>query len=98
VLGGQDWEGFGIVFLEAALSGRPSVAGRTGGAGDAVVDGVTGLLVDPESPDELTNALRRLLADRTLREQLGGAGLERARTQFTSGAAAARLRAQVGWS
>ena len=74
VLGGADWEGFGIVFLEAALSQRPSIAGRTGGASDAVVDDVTGLLVDPESPHELTDALRRLFRDDRLRERLGRAG------------------------
>lgn len=98
VLGGADWEGFGIVFLEAALSGRPSIAGRTGGASDAVVHDVTGLLVDPESPSELTGALRRLLHDRGLRERLGLAGLERARTQFTPGVAAEGLLSQLGWN
>jgi phosphatidylinositol alpha-1,6-mannosyltransferase len=98
VLGGADWEGFGIVFLEAALSRRPSIAGRSGGAGDAVVDEVTGLLVDPESPHELTHALRRLLQDDQLRDRLGRAGQEMARTRFTSGAAAESLRAQLGWN
>jgi phosphatidylinositol alpha-1,6-mannosyltransferase len=97
LLGGNDWEGFGIVFLEAALSGRPSIAGRTGGARDAVVDEVTGLLIDPESPIALRNALRRLLKDRPLRDQLGRAGLERAAAQFTPAAAAERLRHEAGW-
>jgi phosphatidylinositol alpha-1,6-mannosyltransferase len=96
VLGGTDWEGFGIVFLEAALSGRPSIGGRTGGAGDAVVDEVTGLLVDPESPDELTGALRRLLRDGRLRDRLGRAGLDMARTRFTPAAAADRLWSELG--
>ena len=98
LLGGNDWEGFGIVFLEAALSGRPSIAGRTGGARDAVVDEATGLLIDPESPATLRDALRRLLKDRPLRERLGRAGLERAATQFTPAAAAERLRSQCGWN
>jgi phosphatidyl-myo-inositol dimannoside synthase len=98
LLGGSDWEGFGIVFLEAALSGRPSIAGRTGGSRDAVVDEKTGLLVDPESATALPDALRRLLKDRQLREQLGRAGLERATTQFTAAAAAERLRTQFGWN
>lgn len=98
LLNGLAWEGFGIVFLEAALSGRPSIAGCTGGASDAVVHERTGLLVDPESPNELTAALRRLLQDRALRDRLGRAGLEMARTRFTSGAAVERLLAQLGWS
>jgi phosphatidylinositol alpha-1,6-mannosyltransferase len=98
VLGGADWEGFGIVFLEAALSGRPSIAGRTGGTADAVVDEVTGLLVDPESPDELTGALRRLLRDDRLRDRLGRAGEEAARTRFSPAAAAERLSTQLGWN
>jgi glycosyltransferase involved in cell wall biosynthesis len=98
VLGGADWEGFGIVFLEAALSRRPSIAGRTGGASDAVANDVTGLLVDPESPDELTGALRRLFRDDRLRDRLGRAGQEMARTRFTSDAAAQSLRTQLGWN
>jgi phosphatidylinositol alpha-1,6-mannosyltransferase len=98
LLGGAEWEGFGIVFLEAALSRRPSIAGSTGGAGDAVVNEVTGLLVDPESPHELTSALRRLLQDDQLRDRLGRAGREMARTRFTSDAAAESLRTQLGWN
>jgi glycosyltransferase involved in cell wall biosynthesis len=47
-LDGTDWEGFGIVFAEAGLAGRAAIGGRSGGAVDAIVDGVTGLLVDPE--------------------------------------------------
>lgn len=97
-LNGADFEGFGIVFLEAALAGRPSIAGRTGGASDAVVDDITGLLVDPDSPHQLTDTLRRLVQERPLRERLGRAGQERARTQFTPSAAADSLRTQLGWN
>ena len=42
---GLEQEGFGIVFLEAAAAGVPQVAGASGGAGEAVVDGETGLVV-----------------------------------------------------
>src|SRR5262249_14775190 len=45
-LDSNDVEGFGMVFLEAGATGKPVVAGRSGGIEDAVVDGVTGLLVD----------------------------------------------------
>ncbi|MEZ5230033.1 MAG: glycosyltransferase [Acidimicrobiales bacterium] len=48
--GGLEQEGFGIVFLEAAAVGIPQIAGRSGGADEAVVDGVTGIVVD--RPDE----------------------------------------------
>jgi phosphatidylinositol alpha-1,6-mannosyltransferase len=58
-----DSEGFGLVFLEAAASGKPSVAGKAGGTGSAVVDGETGLRVDGENVEEVAQALIRLLSD-----------------------------------
>lgn len=97
-LGGTDFEGFGIVFVEAALAGRPSIAGRSGGTADAVVDQLTGLLVEPERAGELTGALRRLLADGDLRRRLGQAGAERARSRFSTRAVGDSLRAQLGWN
>ena len=61
---GLEQEGFGIVFLEAAACGVPQVAGRSGGADEAVVHGQTGLVVDdPGDPGRVAAALRRLLAD-----------------------------------
>jgi len=77
-----DVEGFGIVFLEANAAGKPVIAGRTGGAVEAVQDGVTGLLVNPDDPSEIAAALRRLLSDTRLRERLGLAGLQRVRSEF----------------
>jgi phosphatidyl-myo-inositol dimannoside synthase len=76
--GGFAGEGFGIAFLEAAAHGRPVVAGNVGGALDAVIDGVTGLLVDPCDQLAVAEAITRLLLDRDLAEQLGRAGRERA--------------------
>jgi phosphatidylinositol alpha-1,6-mannosyltransferase len=58
-----DTEGFGLVFLEVAASGKPVVAGKAGGTGSAVVDGETGLRVDGEKVEEITQALARLLCD-----------------------------------
>jgi phosphatidylinositol alpha-1,6-mannosyltransferase len=58
-----DTEGFGIVFLEAAACGKAAIAGRAGGTGSAVLDGVTGLRVDGESVEALTDSLQQLLAD-----------------------------------
>jgi phosphatidylinositol alpha-1,6-mannosyltransferase len=75
-------EGFGIVFLEAALAGKPSVAGRVGGAREAVVDGETGLLVNGESPGEIAQAAGRLLADPAYAQRLGDAARRRALAEF----------------
>jgi glycosyltransferase involved in cell wall biosynthesis len=56
------------------------------------------MLVDPERPGELTDAIRRLLDDPDLRQRLGRAAEERARTQFSSRALAERLQTGLGWS
>jgi phosphatidylinositol alpha-1,6-mannosyltransferase len=77
--GGLAGEGFGIVYMEAAAFGKPVVAGRAGGALDAVVDGETGLLVDADDPIAVADALARLLQDRELASSLGRAGAQRAR-------------------
>lgn len=79
---GDDVEGFGIVFLEAALAGLPSVAGRSGGAPEAVLDGETGLLVDSTDPQAIAGAVQRLRADPELRRRLGRAGRERGLRDF----------------
>jgi phosphatidyl-myo-inositol dimannoside synthase len=77
--GGFAGEGFGIVFLEAGLHGLPVVAGDVGGARDAVVDGETGLLVDPTDHVALAGALTELLSDPERAGRLGRAGAARAR-------------------
>ena len=75
---GLEQEGFGIVFLEAAACGVPQVAGRSGGAAEAVADGETGIVVDdPADPGEVARALRRLLADPGLRRSMGDAARRR---------------------
>jgi phosphatidylinositol alpha-1,6-mannosyltransferase len=76
--GGFAGEGFGIVYLEAAAHGKPVVAGNVGGAPDAVIDGETGLLVDPQDPLAVAEAIVRLLSDRELARRLGAAGRARA--------------------
>ncbi len=81
--GGLEAEGYGIVFVEAAACGVPSVAGRSGGSHEAVVDGETGLVVDPRDVPAVRAALERLLADDTLRERLGDAARRRAVDQLT---------------
>jgi phosphatidyl-myo-inositol dimannoside synthase len=78
-----DVEGFGIVFLEANAAGKAVIGGRSGGAVEAVVDGTTGCLVNPEDAAEVGDALRRLLSDRELRTRMGAAGARRANHEFT---------------
>lgn len=90
-LGGTDWEGFGIVFIEAALAAKPSVAGRDGGAADAVEHGVTGLIVDGDRVEDIAGAFFKLIEDRALRQRMGQAARERAERQFTGSVLAARF-------
>jgi len=73
---GHSVEGFGLVYLEASAHGLPVVAHTIGGVAEAVADGVTGLLVPPHHPAQLTAAFERLISDRTLRHRLGYAGLD----------------------
>ena len=72
--GGLQTEGLGLAILEASAAGLPVVVGRSGGAGDAVRDGWTGLLVRAEDPAELAAALVRLLRDPALAQAMGRAG------------------------
>lgn len=71
-----DTEGAGVIFLEAAALGKPAIAGRAGGTGDSVREGVTGFRVDPARPDELSDKLALLLRDRELARRMGEAGRE----------------------
>jgi len=64
-------EGFGLTLLEAAACGKPVIAGRHGGTTDTVIDGTTGLLVDPNDLEATASALIRLLSDRELAKRLG---------------------------
>ena len=73
-LGGADVEGLGIVYLEASACALPVVAGDSGGAPDAVVEGETGYVVDGRDAATVTEPLVRLLIDPTLREALGTRG------------------------
>jgi len=82
--GGLEQEGFGIVFLEAAACGVPSVAGASGGSAEAVVHGETGLVVDhPNDPVAVAGALAHLLDDVDLRHRQGAAARARAVEQFS---------------
>ena len=90
--GGLEQEGFGIVFLEAAAAGAACVAGDSGGAAEAVVDGTTGLVVaHPDDPAQVATALERLLEDPELRRRQGEAARARAVGYFAYDVLAGRL-------
>jgi phosphatidylinositol alpha-1,6-mannosyltransferase len=93
---GLEQEGFGIVFLEAAAAGVPQVAGDSGGAAEAVVDGETGLVVRaPDDPRAVAGALARLLDDPDERARMAAAGRVRAVESFAYDVLADRLGAAL---
>lgn len=79
IMFGQMTEGFGIVFLEAAAVGIPSIAGNVGGQSEAVLDGKTGLIVDGLDISQVKGAIKRLALDPALRNQMGEDGVKWAR-------------------
>ncbi|PYR68869.1 MAG: hypothetical protein DMF88_07810 [Acidobacteria bacterium] len=76
-------EGFGLVFIEAALRGKPSLGGRSGGIPDAVLDGVTGVLVDPQDPVAIARAAIDLLSNPARAASLGAAARARAENELS---------------
>ncbi|MFE0177045.1 glycosyltransferase family 4 protein [Streptomyces sp. NPDC059002] len=74
--GGLDVEGLGIVYLEASATGLPVVAGDSGGAPDAVLDGETGWVVRGGVPEEAADRITALLGDAELRARMGERGRE----------------------
>ena len=91
-LASHDVEGFGLVFLEAGACAKPVVAGRSGGIEDAVVDGFTGLIVDPSDTQDIGQALIRLLTDSELRGRLGRQARDRVEKERTWSIAGARVQ------
>ncbi|MEU1048237.1 glycosyltransferase family 4 protein [Streptomyces sp. NPDC005897] len=90
--GGLELEGLGIVYLEAAASGLPVVAGDSGGAPDAVREGVTGHVVDGRSVAATADRLIRLLRDPRLARAMGDAGRHWVRTAWSWDHSYATLR------
>lgn len=78
-----DMEGLGVSLLQASAAAVPIVATRAGGLPEAVQDGTTGLLVEPGNIPALTGALRQLITDAGLRQQLGTAGRQRILSEFS---------------
>ncbi|MEY4722971.1 MAG: hypothetical protein RLZZ324_484 [Candidatus Parcubacteria bacterium] len=79
---GADVEGFGIVYLDAALMGKPSVGTRAGGIPEAVKDGETGILVPPADAPALADALRKIMDDPSYAARLGIQGRARVKRDF----------------
>ena len=71
-------EGFGLVYLEAAVAGIPSIAGRIGGVPEVVVDNETGILVEPGDISGLAGAIVKMIENDDLRKALGKRAKERA--------------------
>ena len=95
--GGLEQEGFGIVFLEAAACGVPQVAGNSGGAAEAVEDGVSGLVVrKPDDPRAVATAFEQLLDDPAAARRMGAAGRARAVREFSYDVLADRLGRSLG--
>jgi phosphatidylinositol alpha-1,6-mannosyltransferase len=88
---GAEEEGFGIVFLEAAACAVPAVAGRSGGAHEAVADGETGFVVEPRDTEAVGAALRDLCADPERRARMGAAARARAVGEYSYEQLVARL-------
>lgn len=77
-------EGFGLTLIEASALGLPVIATKVTGCVDAVVDGSTGILVDVDNAEQLSNAINDLLENPKLRSELGKNGSERATELFDS--------------
>ena len=75
-------EGFGIVYLEANACAKPVIGGRSGGVAEAVRDGETGFLVDPERPGEIAEKALYLLSHPKEAEEMGERGLQWVRETF----------------
>lgn len=73
---GLEVEGLGIVYLEASACGLPVIAGASGGAPDAVIEGVTGFVVDGTNTAQIAQRATQLLLDENLRRSMGSSGRE----------------------
>jgi len=91
-LGTVGGEGFGRVYVEAALAGKPVVGSLSGGAAEAVLHGKTGFLVNPDSSDEVAEAVVAILEDPRLAAAMGSVGREWALDTFSEEALSRSLK------
>jgi phosphatidylinositol alpha-1,6-mannosyltransferase len=96
-LHGLDIEGLGMVFLEAAACGLPVVVGRSGGSPDAVLDGVTGRLVDGRDAAQVATAVAGLLADPASAAQMGARGRAWVEGEWSWDRTVTDLRRMLEW-
>lgn len=87
------YESFGLIYLEAMNYAKPVIGCRAGGIPEVIDDGVSGLLVDPEAPEQLAAAILRLVASPTLLHEYGLAGRQRLLAHFTHVAMAQQFAA-----
>jgi len=80
---GPDVEGFGMVFLEAGAAGKPVIGGCSGGTGEAIRDGVTGIRVDGENVEAIAAAVIEILADADKARAMGEQGRQWVESAFT---------------
>ncbi len=92
IKGRGDVEGFGIAYLEANACEKPVIGGRSGGVPDAVIDGETGLLVDPLDINQIAEALVKLLTNFELTRKLGKKGRERVEKELNWQEMARRIK------
>jgi phosphatidyl-myo-inositol dimannoside synthase len=90
-------EGFGLVFLEAMRAGKACI-GSVGAAAEVIEDGVTGLVVDSEDPEQVIAAVRRLFRESETRARMGRSGAERFARHFTEAHFRRRFRTALGLS
>src|SRR5438552_13869293 len=79
---GSRVEGFGVALAEASACGLPVIAGQSGGLAEAVHDGETGLVVNPDDPAAVASALKRLVSDQLFARRLGQAGRKAIETYY----------------
>lgn len=89
-------EGFGISFVEASACGKPVIGGKSGGAVEAVADGISGYLVDPESVEDFTSVAIKLLTNNDLFTKIGANGRNRAVEEMDWKSRAEKLNELVG--
>lgn len=77
-----DFEGFGIVYLEANVCGKPVIAGDSGGVRDAVEGAISGIIIDSNNTERIASSIIRLAEDKNLRDKLGQQGKDRATKEF----------------
>ena len=78
----SDSESFGVAVIEASACEKPVVVSTVGGLPEVVEDGVTGIIVQPRSPQQTADAIERLILDKDLRVKMGKAGRERVSRLF----------------